>query len=104
MSSAQSKSQVLTPLDDGQLRSSTPVLVPFMAPRLQGDCRPEGRIELSLWGAGKLVNLTFTGWSAPFTYAPNRVEAHGGGLYVAQSAPALFLKGAKLRTFIPARR
>jgi glycogen debranching enzyme len=75
-----------------------------MAPRLQGDCRPEGRIELSLWGAGKLVNLTFTGWSAPFTYSPNRVEAHGGGLYVAQSAPALFLKGAKLRTFIPARR
>lgn len=104
MSAAPVKPQVLIPLDDGQLRSTTPVLVPFMAPRLQGDCRPEGRIELSLWGAGKLVNLTFTGWSAPFTYAPNRVEAHGGGLYVAQSAPALFLKGAKLRTFIPARR
>ncbi|MEK1902318.1 MAG: GH116 family glycosyl hydrolase [Rhizobium sp.] len=104
MSAAPAKQQVLIPLDDGQLRSTTPVLVPFMAPRLQGDCRPEGRIELSLWGAGKLVNLTFTGWSAPFTYSPNRVEAHGGGLYVAQSAPALFLKGAKLRTFIPARR
>ncbi|MGO4197600.1 GH116 family glycosyl hydrolase [Rhizobium sp. YAF28] len=104
MSAASAKPQVLIPLDDGQLRSATPVLVPFMAPRLQGDCRPEGRIELSLWGAGKLVNLTFTGWSAPFTYSPNRVEAHGGGLYVAQSAPALFLKGAKLRTFIPARR
>lgn len=104
MSAAPAKPQVLIPLDDGQLRSTTPVLVPFMAPRLQGDCRPEGRIELSLWGAGKLVNLTFTGWSAPFTYAPNRVEAHGGGLYVAQSVPALFLKGAKLRTFIPARR
>lgn len=104
MSAAPAKPQVLIPLGDGQLRSTTPVLVPFMAPRLQGDCRPEGRIELSLWGAGKLVNLTFTGWSAPFTYAPNRVEAHGGGLYVAQSVPALFLKGAKLRTFIPARR
>jgi hypothetical protein len=104
MNAASAKPQVLIPLDDGQLRSATPVLVPFMAPRLQGDCRPEGRIELSLWGAGKLVNLTFTGWSAPFTYSPNRVEAHGGGLYVAQSAPALFLKGAKLRTFIPARR
>ena len=100
----QVKQQVLAPLADGQLRSTAPVLVPFMAPRLQGDCRPEGKIELSLWGAGKLANLTFTGWSAPFTYAPNRVETHDGGLYVAQSAPALFLKGAKLRTFIPARR
>ncbi|WP_431324114.1 GH116 family glycosyl hydrolase [Rhizobium sp. YTU87027] len=104
MSARQAKRQILTPLADGQLRSTEPVLVPFMAPRLQGDCRPEGKIELSLWGSGKLANLTFSGWSAPFTYAPNRVDAHGGGLYVAQSAPALFLKGAKLRTFIPARR
>ena len=104
MSARQAKRQILTPLLDGQLRSTEPVLFPFMAPRLQGDCRPEGKIELSLWGSGKLANLTFSGWSAPFTYAPNRVEAHGGGLYVAQSAPALFLKGAKLRTFIPARR
>lgn len=104
MSTPQAKPEVLTPLADGQLRSTTPLLIPFMAPRLQGDCHPEGKIELSLWGAGKLANLTFKGWSAPFIYAPNRVEAHGGGLYVAQSAPALFLKGATLRTFIPARR
>jgi hypothetical protein len=104
MSTPQAKPQVLTPLADGQLRSALPVLVPFMAPRLQGDCRPEGKLELSLWGSGKLANLTFTGWSAPFTYGPNRVEADGGGLYVAQSAPALFLKGAKLRTLVPAQR
>lgn len=104
MTAPQPKPQVLTPLEDGQLRSAEPVLMPFMAPRLQGDCRPGGKIELSLWGSGKLANLTFTGWSAPFTYAPNRVEAHSGGLYVGQSSPALFLKGAKLRTLIPARR
>jgi len=104
MSAPQTIRQILTPLPDGQLRSAEPVLVPFMAPRLQGDCHPKGKIELSLWGSGKLANLTFSGWSTPFTYAPNRVGAHGGGLYVAQSAPALFLKGAKLRTFIPATR
>ena len=104
MTAPQARPQVLIPLADGQLRSMKPVLVPIMAPRLQGDCRPEGKIELSLWGSGKLANLTFTGWSAPFTYGPNRVVADGGGLYVAQSAPALFLKGARLRTLIPARR
>jgi len=104
MTTPQARPQVLIPLADGQLRSMKPVLVPIMAPRLQGDCRPEGKIELSLWGSGKLANLTFTGWSAPFTYGPNRVVADGGGLYVAQSAPALFLKGARLRTLIPARR
>lgn len=104
MTAPQAKPQVLTPLTDGQLRTVEPVLVPFMAPRLQGDCRPEGKIQLSLWGSGRLANLTFTGWTAPFTYAPNRVETEGGGLYVAQSAPALFLKGATLRTLIPARR
>ncbi|MEZ2126643.1 GH116 family glycosyl hydrolase [Sinorhizobium sp. CB9] len=98
------KPLVLIPLPDGQLRSETPVLLPFMAPRLQGDCRPEGRLELSLWGAGKLANLSFAGWGAPFIYAPNRIEAEGGGLYVAQSAPALFLKGAKLRTLVPSQR
>ncbi|OWV97330.1 glycogen debranching protein [Rhizobium sp. R72] len=104
MSEPQANPQVLTPLVDGQLRSTEALLVPFMAPRLQGDCRPTGKLELSLWGSGKLANLTFTGWNAPFTYAPNRIEADGGGLYVAQSAPAVFLKGARLRTFIPTRR
>jgi hypothetical protein len=105
MTTSPTKQTLLTPLPDGQVRSEQPALLPFMAPRLQGDCRPEGRLELSLWGAGRLATLSFSGWTGPFVYAPNRVEtADGGGLHVAQSAPALFLKGAKLRSITPSRR
>ena len=34
------------------------------------------------------------GASGPFVIAPNRIESPRGGLYVAQSAPVLALKGA----------
>ncbi|MDM9623873.1 GH116 family glycosyl hydrolase [Rhizobium sp. S96] len=96
---------ILTPLADGQLRADQAVLLPFMAPRLQGDCRPEGKLDLSLWGAGKLATLSFSGWRGPFTYAPNRVEtSNDGGLFVAQSVPSLFLKGARLKSLTPSRR
>jgi hypothetical protein len=105
MTTSPTMQTALTPLPDGQVRSEQAVLLPFMAPRLQGDCRPEGKLELSLWGAGKLATLSFSGWTGPFVYAPNRVEtANGGGLHVAQSMPALFLKGAKLRSITPSRR
>ncbi|MGR9173576.1 glycogen debranching protein [Rhizobium sp. KDH_Rht_773_N] len=104
MTTPREKPRILTPLADGQLVSDKPVLLPFMAPRLQGDCWPDGKIEISVWGCGKIASLTFSGWRGPFTYAPNRVEASGGGLYVAQSAPALFLKGARLRTLVPSQR
>jgi len=97
-------SPILVPLADGQVSSQTPVYLPFMAPRLQGDLFPDGKLELSLWGAGKLANLFFTGWSGPFTYAPNRLLVPGGGLFVAQSAPVLFLQGAKLRSLVASRR
>lgn len=104
MTKPRTKPRVLSPLADGQLVSEKPVLLPFMAPRLQGDCWPDGKIEISVWGCGKIANLTFSGWRGPFTYTPNRVETSGGGLYVAQSAPVLFLKGAKLQTLLPSRR
>ncbi|MBW9052916.1 GH116 family glycosyl hydrolase [Rhizobium mesosinicum] len=104
MTNLRVKPRLLIPLADGQLVSEKPVLLPFMAPRLQGDCWPDGRIEISVWGCGKIATLTFGGWRGPFTYAPNRVETDDGGLYVAQSAPALFLKGARLQTLVPSQR
>jgi hypothetical protein len=80
-------------------------VVPFMAPRLQGELTAEGRLELSLWGAGRLGMLRVAGLDGPGAVAPNRLEcAGGGGLFVAQSAPVLVLRGATVGRFTPARR
>ncbi|MCM2293280.1 GH116 family glycosyl hydrolase [Allorhizobium sp. BGMRC 0089] len=89
---------------DGQAESTLPLQLAFMAPRLQGDFFPEGRLEISLWGSGRMANLSLEPWSGPFLYAPNRVLAGDKGLYVAQSAPAVLLRGAKLKSLRPSRR
>jgi hypothetical protein len=89
---------------DGLVESEAPLQLAFMAPRLQGDFFPEGRLELSLWGCGRMANIFLAPWSGPFVYAPNRITADGHGLYVAQSAPVLALVGVSVKSVRPARR
>lgn len=90
---------------DGRLHSDRALASAFMAPRLQGEHRPDGSLKLALWGAGDLGRLSFAGWDGPFTYGPNGVEnGRGEGVFVAQDAPVVLLRGARLRRFHPAAR
>ncbi|MGL3608678.1 amylo-alpha-1,6-glucosidase [Rhizobium sp. G187] len=89
---------------DGQVESESPLQLAFMAPRLQGDLYPEGRLELALWGCGNMANVFFEPWSGPFVYGPNRLTTEAHGLYVAQSAPVLALTGTVLKSVRPATR
>ncbi|WP_429932504.1 amylo-alpha-1,6-glucosidase [Agrobacterium vitis] len=89
---------------DGLVESELPLQLAFMAPRLQGDFLPEGRLELSLWGCGRIANIALHPWSGPFIYAPNQMTGQDHGLYVAQSAPVLVLTGSHLKSTHPARR
>lgn len=89
---------------DGGLASAEPVLLPIMAPRLQADCRPDGMVDLALWGCGKLAKVSFTPLAAPYIYGPNRILAAHGGVYVAQSAPAMLIRGASISRVTPAPR
>ena len=89
---------------DGSVASDTAVLLPIMAPRLQGDCNPDGSIELSLWGVGKLGTVLFEALPGSYVYGPNSVTAGKGGVHVAQSAPALVIIGTRLHRVTPARR
>ena len=94
----------LRPQPDGRLRAARPVLLPFMAPRLQGDLHPDDKLTLSLWGAGHLATLFLDLPEAEVFYTPNRAEWQGGGLFVAQSRPVLLVEGVRLKRALPARR
>jgi Glycosyl-hydrolase family 116, catalytic region len=89
---------------DGQVESDSPLQLAFMAPRLQGDLYPDGRLSLSLWGCGKMANLSFEPWVGPFVYGPNRVTAERHGFFAAQSAPVVVLTGVTLKSVRPAQR
>lgn len=96
---------MLNPTADGRLEAKTALPTAFMGPRLQGEHRPEGVLELSLWGAGALGRLRLTPLAGPLIHGPNGVEnRRGEGLFVARTAPALLLRGASFRRFTPARR
>lgn len=95
---------MLTPRGDGRLESAAALDVPFMAPRLQGVLRADGRLELALWGAGALGVVRASPIAGPFVHFPNGVAGAAGGLFVAQSRPALLIAGARLRGLSPARR
>ena len=82
---------------DGGLASTEPVLLPIMAPRLQADCRPDGMVDLALWGCGKIAKVSFTPLAGPYVYGPNRIVAARGGVYAAQSAPVMLVRGARAR-------
>lgn len=95
---------MLSPRPDGLLESARAVRLPFMAPRLQGELRPDGTLEIALWGAGALARVRLTPFAGPFVYGPNRMTTPAGGLYVAQSRPVLLVRGAQLLGLVPARR
>lgn len=94
----------LQPQTDGRLRAPAPVLFPFMAPRLQGDLHPDGRLALSVWGCGHLANLWLELPTGETFYSPNRAEWPGGGLFVAQSSAVIAIVGARLKRCAPATR
>jgi hypothetical protein len=94
----------LTARDDGLLDAVGPITLPFMAPRLQGQLAADGRLDLSLWAAGRLGSLRVRQAAGPFVVGPNRLTWPGGGLYVAQSAPTLLIRGAATGPFYAARR
>jgi glycogen debranching enzyme len=66
-----------------------------MAPRLQGELSGEGMLRLALWGLGDVGALRLPQPPGPLVVAPNLIEGRGGaGLWAAQSAPALVVRGA----------
>jgi hypothetical protein len=69
--------------------------VPLMAPRLQGELGADHVLTLSIWGTGQVGRLRFVPAAGPFVIAPNRVTSPRGGLFVAQSAPVLVLRGVQ---------
>lgn len=89
---------------DGTITSDEPVLLPVMAPRLQGEIWPDGIADLSLWGVGRLGRVRFSPLAGPYSYAPNRVIGSKGGVYVAQSAPVILVRGGGGVRIFPARR
>lgn len=95
---------MLIPRPDGRVEGPA-VLLPLMAPRLQGELHPDGQVELALWGAGDLGRLRFTPLPGPFVYWPNGLTgAEGAGVYMAQEAPVMLIRGAAYRGFTPAKR
>ncbi|HWA64175.1 MAG TPA: hypothetical protein VG939_22595, partial [Caulobacteraceae bacterium] len=79
----------LVPRPDGALEAPRPVEFPFMAPRLQGRISQDGKLEISLWGAGDLGALKLAPWTGRQAHAPNRLTWPGGGVWLARSRPAL---------------
>ena len=74
-----------------------------MAPRLQGVLTPDGVLEISVWGSGEAGWLRVRGLAGPLVVAPNRIETADGaaGLYVAQSAPVIAIRGLRVERARP---
>lgn len=86
----------LAPRADGALVAEALPEVPFKGPRLQGELSSEGELRLSVWGAGEVGRLRIGGFNGPFVVTPNRIEGAGGsGICLAQSAPAIALRGVQ---------
>ena len=80
---------VLKARADGLVESEQAVVLPIMAPRLQGELSAKGSAELALWGEGDLGRLRFTGLDGPYVYGPNSLSAATGAVHVAQEAPVM---------------
>lgn len=86
----------MRPRADGLIDADALPAFPIMAPRLQGELAGDGGLRLAIWGAGDAGSLRIAGLEGPFVIAPNRIAARGGaGIWVAQSAPVLAIKGAR---------
>ena len=86
----------LRPRADGLLDADVLPELPLMSPRLQGELGPDGTLTLSVWGAGEVGRLRIEGLNGPLVVGPNRIEAANvAGLFAAQSAPAVALRGAR---------
>jgi hypothetical protein len=86
----------LRPRADGLLDAQALPELPLMSPRLQGELASDGTLTLSVWGAGEVGRLKVEGLDGPLVVGPNRIEtAAGAGLFAAQSAPAVALRGAR---------
>lgn len=96
---------LLTPTTDGWLRSDRLLTTAFMAPRLQATFDEDGNLRLALWGGGDLGRLSLqTDWQGPFVYGPNLIRAATGGIFMAQSQPALLIKKARAGRYSPAKK
>jgi hypothetical protein len=86
----------LRPRADGLIDADALPAFPLMAPRLQGELGGDATLRLAVWGAGDVGSLRIAGLDGPLVIAPNRIEARSGaGVWVAQSAPVLAIKGAR---------
>jgi hypothetical protein len=94
---------VLKARPDGLVESDQAVVLPIMAPRLQGELSAKGSADLALWGEGDLGRLRFTGLDGPYVYGPNSLSAATGAVHVAQEAPVMAICGATYRGFTPAK-
>ena len=95
---------ILRPRPDGLVESRATVTLPVMAPRLQGEISAGGFADLALWGEGDLGRLRFSPLVGPYVHGPNLLNAAEGGVFVAQEAPILAIRGAAYRGFTVARR
>jgi len=94
----------LRPNAAGELETAHPLLLPIMAPRLQATCTPDGWIDMALWGAGSLGRVRFAPLGGPFVYGPNRISTRRGGVFAAQSASVILIRGTRLAGVYPAKR
>ncbi|MDP3748990.1 MAG: hypothetical protein Q8Q88_18275 [Phenylobacterium sp.] len=96
---------ILKPRADGLIESDQAVTLPIMAPRLQGELHAEGWADLALWGEGDLGRLRFSALEGPYVYFPNGLnDARAGGVFAAQEAPVMVIRGATYRGFTPSKR
>ena len=63
----------LRPRADGLLDVAGAPAFPIMAPRLQGELTPDGRLSLALWGRGEGARLKLEGLDGPLVLAPGRI-------------------------------
>ncbi|RYI11731.1 MAG: glycogen debranching protein, partial [Acetobacteraceae bacterium] len=94
---------VLTARSDGLVESEQAVVLPIMAPRLQGELSAKGSADLALWGEGDLGRLRFTSLDGPYVYGPNSLSTATSAVHVAQEAPVMVICGATYRGFTPAK-
>ena len=94
---------VLKARPDGLIESQQAVVLPIMAPRLQGELSAKGSADLALWGEGDLGRLRFSGLDGPYVYGPNSLSTASGAVHVAQEAPVMVICGVTYRGFTPAK-